>query len=69
LEFKSTACGVSDLYHSPLNDQAGYYVGGESNKVKFVSNGPSWRLAELSNNDDSKSLFAGVRYKHNAQVD
>ena len=69
LEFKSTAYGVFGLYHSPLNDQADYYVGGEFNRVKVDTNGPNGRLAELSNSDDSKSLFAGIRYQFNEDVE
>jgi hypothetical protein len=69
LDIKTTAYGVFGLYHSPLNDKADYFVGGEFNKVKVETNGPNGRLSDLSNNDDSKSLFAGVRYQFNEQVE
>lgn len=69
LKIDTTAYRIFGLYHLPLNEQSDYLLGGHYSKVESEGRGPNGPVPQLDVDEDSKSLFAGIRFQLNESIE
>ena len=70
VELESSGPSVFGFYHNELNDSTDYLIGGSFSKFETegTRNGGT-DIPELSGNNESKSVFAGLRHKLNDRIE